>query len=253
MDYLKAFTIGTSGIVIFPHIFTVSNITTFDFSFKSYSLIAPIYFGIMSMLALYISKRNKISLQLGLFLTSILSIIIVVSLNYFVLSNVYSPYKNFDRKGWQKYILGNGLLHLFAFNVSIYLLEKYFHLYPVKIFVIGSSIFSYFITYLKVMKIDYKDKLNYDYKTFAVGEPFFQGLDLLVSLYILNVLMNYNLQESLSIWAVGGSILWLILAFSFKTYQYTGITWIYAFNRVLVTGIVKAFIIYYLIKNLNNT
>ena len=55
MEYLKAFTIGTSGPVWFHHmaLMGLTDEKDYNFSFKDYSLVAPIYYGLMTMLALF--------------------------------------------------------------------------------------------------------------------------------------------------------------------------------------------------------
>ena len=254
MDYLKAFTIGTTGPVFFPHIalLALKNKSYYDYSFKIYSLIGPLYYGIMTMFAVYIGKKFGLSLKSELFYTSILSIIFIVLLNYFYSSKKYKPYKNYDTKDWLSYIILNGGRHLLAFNLIIYNFMKYFSTtWLLKVFIIGSSIFSYFITYLKVLWLDYKNKLNYDYRLFAVGEPFIQGLDLSISLYILQKLVGLNLITSLIIWAIVGSFIWLLLASYKQTYKHENISgWLTAFLRVLLTGFFKVPFFYYLLTNL---
>ncbi len=253
MDYLKSFVIGSSGPVFTQHLalLTLVNQDYYDYSFKVYSMLAPLYYGVMTMFALYFRNRFGLSLRLSLFIISIISIIFITSMSYFFGSKLYKPYKEYDNKGWISYILRNGARHLVAFNIIIYFLEEYFSkIYPLKVFIIGSSALSYLITYLKVALLDYKDKTNYDYKTFAVMEPFIQGIDLLAYVMILYKFLGLSLPITLLIWTVFSSILWLILAYNYQTYNYQDKEWIDAFVRVLLTGFIKAFIIYYLLTRL---
>ena len=87
MDYLKAFVIGSSGLVIFPLLSKIANDNRYEYS-KEYSkkhpLIIPIYYGIMSMLALYIGTKFKVSLYIRFLIVSIISIIIILSTNHFL-------------------------------------------------------------------------------------------------------------------------------------------------------------------------
>ena len=204
------------------------------------------------MLALYIGETFHKTLRMRLFITSLISIIFIVSLNYFVSSNLYKPYSNYSQKDWLKYILTNGGRHFIAFNFVIYYFSEYFSKsWPLKVFIIGSSFFSYFITYLKVLWLDYQKKLNYDYKTFAVGEPFIQGFDLLISLYVLQKILGLGLKPSLLIWNVISSLLWLFLAYIGKTYTHKNLQeWLAAFSRVLLTGFIKIIPIYFLLTKL---
>ena len=252
MDYLKAFTIGTSGPVWFQHMASLALIDDnyYNYSFKAYSLIAPIYYGLMAMFALYIGKTFNLSLSERLFITSIISICFVVLLMYFVSKKYYKPYKSYTTKEWFSYILRNGARHLINFNLIIYYFTKYFSNYWLKVFIVGSSIFSYFITYLKVILADNKNKLNYDYKTFAAAEPLIQGFDLLISLYIYQKILGYGLKDSLILWNIISSLLQLILAYNLKTYKFTDIEWIHYFIRIILTGFIKMLPIYFLLTNL---
>jgi len=253
MDYLKAFTIGTSGPVWFLHMASLSLVdkSYYDYSFKLYSIITPIYFGLMSMLSIFIKKNFNLSLSMSLFITSIISICFVISLMYFISRKKYKPYKNYNKNEWKTYILKNSTRHLIEFNLIIYYFSKYFsNSYWLRIFIIGSSIFSYFLTYFKVIWADNKNKLNYKYETFAVGEPFIQGLDLLVYLYILQKKLGFNLIHSLIFWNIFGSLLQVFLAYNTNNYKYEREEWFYYYIRAILTGFIKIIFFYYLIKYL---
>ena len=253
MDYLKYFVVGTSGPVFTPHLALLALVDEkyYNYSFKLYSFVAPLYYGFMAMFALYLGKTFGLSLSNKLFITSVISILFIVSITYFYAKNKgIKPYSDFTNKQWLTYIILNGGRHLIAYNLVIYYFIKYFSYQPLKIFIIGSSALSYLITYAKVAYLDYQNKINYNYKTFATFEPFIQGFDLLAYMLIFYNLLKFTLQQTLAIWSIGGSLLWLFLAFIIGTYNYNMITWIYAFIRVLLTGIIKAFIFYFLITNL---
>ena len=55
MEYLKAFTIGSSGLVLFPFLSSISRDKRFEFK-KHLYLILPFYYGFMSMLVIFIKK-----------------------------------------------------------------------------------------------------------------------------------------------------------------------------------------------------
>jgi len=253
MDYLRSFLIGTTGLVTFNHVasLALADKSYYDFSFKAYSsFIAPVFYGVMAMLATYLRKSRDLSLRQSLAVTSLIAYVFIICFSYFYSRQHYKPYKNFTRNQWLRYMIDQGMRYMINFNVIIYLLEYYFKIYPVKMFVIGSSMASYLITYLKVMWLDNKGKLKYDYRTFAVGEPFIQGIDLTVFMYVFNKILRYSTKQSLSIWAVGSSFIWLVLALLLGTYKYGFLEWIIAFTRVFLTGVFKAFIFYYLLKHL---
>ena len=253
MDYLKAFTIGTSGPVWFLHMISLSLVDDkyYDFPYKEYSLNLPIYYGIFSILSIIIKKEFNLSLSMSLFITSIISISYFIIQNYYIARKLYKPYKNYTPNEWLRYFFRNGSRHLIAFNLVIYYFTKHFsNYYWLRVFIIGSSIFSYYLTYLKVIWADNKNKLNYKYQTFAAGEPLFQGLDLLISLYILQKLLGFSLIPSLILWNIVGSLLQVFLAYNGKTYKYEGKEWLYYFIRAILTGFIKIIPIYYLITNL---
>lgn len=248
-NYLKSFTIGTSWPVWIQHLsaLALKDKSYYDYSFETYSVILPIYYGLMGMLALYLRERYNLSLERSLFTTSCISIIFVVMLNYFVSRKKFKPYKKYTNREWLEYILRNGARHLIAFNLIMYYTEKNFSTFPnLKIFIIGSSLFSYLMTFLKIQNLKKKGHVNYDYRLFAVFEPLLQGLYLLIS---LSVLKNFSLEKSMFILALVGAIGWYILARTFKTYNYDCDEWDEAFIRVLITSI-KFVGIYYLLLNL---
>ena len=253
MDYLQAFVIGTAGPVWFQHIALLSlrGENEYDYSYKNYSVVLPIYFGIMTMLALYIRKSFKLSLRMSLFIISIISICFVVSLNYFVTRKIYKPYKDYTTTEWIRYILINGSRHIIAFNLIIFYFTKYFlKNYWLRVFIIGSSFFAYIMTYLSVILLDERKKLNYNYKLFAPIEAIKQGLVLVVSLYILQRKLKFSLVKSLMIFALLVPITWPIRAYILKTYNYEGDEWFQGFIKLTIYNSIKIYIVYYLIKNL---
>jgi hypothetical protein len=275
MEYLKAFTIGTSGAVLFQHLapLSLTNKNYYDYSYKAYSIALPFHYGLWTIFALFIKNTLKLSLRTSLFIISILSITSVTYCLYdaehcnflgnticnynsklckfFTPNKMRKPYINYTTKEWLLYFLRNGSRHIINFNLIIYYFTKYFSdYYWLKIFIIGSSIFSYFITYLKVIWKDYESKLNYDYEVFAVAEPFIQGFDLMISLYILQNIFKFNLKYSLILWNIIGSCIQTFLAYKYKTYKYIGIEWLYYFLRTIITGFIKIIIFYYLITYL---
>lgn len=250
MDYLKSFVIGSSGLAFVQHLLLLSlapkSLYTYDY--KTYSFILPLYYGLMNMLATYLGKRYNLDLRQRLLLTSIISIIFIFLLNYFYSRHHYKPYQDFSRNEWVSYLIKNGARHLVNFNIIIYYLEKYFPVsYPLRLFVIGSSVFSFLITYFKVAYVDQLGIPNYKYETFAPAEPFIQGIDFLVTVLLLHNVLGFSLPMTLFLWATLGSVLWLLLAYGYQTYTYQGMGWLWAFLRVVATGLFKSYILYYLV------
>jgi hypothetical protein len=255
MDYLKAFTIGSSGLTWVQHValLALKDETEFGVSIKAYSMIAPIYFGLMTMLAFFIRSKYKFSLAKSLFLVSIISITLVTSLNYFVSSKSIVPYKNYTNNEWISYIFTNGGRHIIEFNLIIYYFAKYFSTnYWLRVFIIGSSFLSFAPTYLRVMHLDNKDKINYSFRNFVAYEATMHGVLLVLSLFIIQKLFGNNLKNNLIIYGSVTAVGWLILAYYFKTYKHKTLTqWLEAFIYVCFKHVIVIFVIYQLLTRLN--
>lgn len=127
MSVLKSFVLGTSILAALPHLIIVGLLRyPPDFSYPLYSVMAPLYFGIMNALGVVLAQHFKWSLRERLFYISLISITFIVALNYFISSRYYKPYSKYSPQEWVMYILRNGVLHLFVFNVILYSIEKLF-------------------------------------------------------------------------------------------------------------------------------
>jgi len=254
MDYLTSFIIGTSPLITFQHFAPMALQNKTNIPYKKYAILAPLYYGLMSMLALGIGKQFDLSLELRLFITSIISIIFITSLNYFYSRKRYEPYKSYTTKEWLYYIIRNGSRHIIAFNLIMLYLEKYFPQSEwLKIFVIGSSAFSYLFAYYDISKLDDLGLINYDYRTFAVVEPFNDGFLYLFYLFILTKLFNFSLKQSLLIKTVLSPIIWLVgIKYIFNTYGYeTNKEYMMTFLRMFFKSFVgNNIIFYYLLTHL---
>ena len=93
--------------------------------------------------------------------------------------------------------------------------------------------------------------MNYDYEEFTAIEPYKQGAELMFAVFVLKKMLGVSLRDSLIIYSVLGSVLWLVSAYNLKTYKYNSRSeWQTAFTRVFVEKIVKYFVIYHLLINL---
>ena len=255
MEYLKSFIIGSSGPVFFQYLalLALKEKNYYDYSFKTYSILCPLFFGIINVISTYFEKVFNLSLQTRLLYTSVISFLILLSFNYFYSRKRYKPYKNYSTKEWLSYIILNGGRHLISFSVIIYLITKYFSKsWLLRVFIIGSSAISFLPTFLKVQYLDKQNKLNYDYKMFAIFEPFIQGFELLTFLWILNKKLQIPLFKSLLIKVFSASLLWFILAKTNKTYKYENSKeWLIALTRVFITRLLYLYPMYYLLTNIN--
>jgi len=257
MDYLKSFVIGTSGLITLPHFayFAFEREKTSDYPFIPYSVLAPLYYGLANMFALYLGKRFGFSLEKRLFITSILSIALIFSLSYFVSKERWEPYKSYTMKDWIYYLISNGMKHLASFNLLIYNFEKYFSkVFLLKVFLIGNSAISYLINYFKVIQLYYLKKINYDYRYFSLVEPLSHGINLVLVAIVLKRILNVSMKKSIfigsliipSIWAYGAC------CHGFKYYNLSKKELIRDVIVIFMYSLVKYnVVLYYLIKNLN--
>lgn len=121
-SYLTAFIAGSSLPVFAMFFMAVANYKKegiINFSYERYSLLAPFYFGMMSMFAIFLMRWMKISLQSAFFIVSIISVIFITSFIKYI--NVY---KFKEQKMWNKQFVTVSLAHFFTYNIVIYLILK---------------------------------------------------------------------------------------------------------------------------------
>jgi hypothetical protein len=134
----------------------------------------------------------------------------------------------------------------------MYYIEKYFpKSYLLKVFIIGTSAISYLLTFYNVGLVDKENRIIFDYKTFTVVEPIIQGLLFVFCAIVLKDALNITLFNSLMLGAILGPIIWLFSVIKLKTYKYNTNTELFnAFMRVLVAGLLKYYVLYYLLLKL---
>ena len=90
------------------------------YTYYSYTLRAPLYFGVANSLSLYIATKYNLSFRMRFLTISILTYLGITTFTYFIKKS----YK-FSKKEWQKYFLKQFLAYMIVWNVVIYNLEKY--------------------------------------------------------------------------------------------------------------------------------
>ena len=225
MEYLKEFIIGTSGLVIFPLLTNYSNYSKYNYDVK-FSFIIPIYYGFMCVLSIFIKNKFKISHQLSLLLISILSCIVILIVNHVLIDKYYIKNKSKKHKTTY-YIIQDIIRELITFNLIISGLSTLFDKYDfMKIFVIGSSLFTYYFNYYSISKgailsarsDSKKNVVNYDYKDFAITEPIVYGLPLVIGLYIGVNILKLNLVTGMILYQIISSFIMTLIAKSTKMY-----------------------------------
>lgn len=118
--YLRSFVIGSSLPVVILYFLRVMNIgdDVKNYSYEAYSIIAPLYFGLMNMLSLYASENFGWDLRKRLIITGLLSPLIVMTV-----ARVFGSY-NFVQADWFSYFIRIFINHFLTYNVIIYFLEN---------------------------------------------------------------------------------------------------------------------------------
>jgi len=122
--YLRSFIIGASLPVMAPYLIglLILDDKYKNFSNKAYevyTIVAPLYFGLMNVLFLYFSKNFNWTLMERMIYAGIVSAVLVTTL--VGLFNVY----NYTPIEWTRYHIRHMITHFLTFVVIIYLLEKY--------------------------------------------------------------------------------------------------------------------------------
>jgi len=113
MKSIQHFIVGSSLPVVILHYFLVYYHKKKKYSYFTYSILAPLFLGLLNVLKHYLFKKVTITEVL---LFSILSANIVFSIAYSL-----DKY-DFSKKEWMIYYLRMNLLHFYIYNI-IYILE----------------------------------------------------------------------------------------------------------------------------------
>jgi hypothetical protein len=120
-NYLRAFIIGSSILVILPHFLAVAGLdeTKMNYTYKQYTFVAPVYYGLMNMLSLYLALLLNLSIRQRFVLIGSLSPLIVIAFSYF--SKTYK----YNEQEWIKYGIQLFIKHFLIWNIVIFLLDKF--------------------------------------------------------------------------------------------------------------------------------
>ena len=121
MEYLRAFVIGSSMLVFLPHFIAVANLdeTKMNYTYKQYTFVAPLYYGIMNMISLYLALLFHLSDRNRYLLIGTASPLLVVSFSYLFKTYTY------ENKEWINYAIGLFVKHFLIWNVIVYNLNKF--------------------------------------------------------------------------------------------------------------------------------
>lgn len=117
--YIRTFIIGSSIPVVLPFLLSVQKLgTEKNYTYETYTIIAPLYFGIMNMISLYIKQRFTLTDRQRYVLIGVISPCLVVM--FARLSKSY----NFTPTEWIQYTIRLSLVHFMTWNIVIYSLEQ---------------------------------------------------------------------------------------------------------------------------------
>ena len=120
-SFLRAFVLGTSALVVFPHYFAVANadVSKLNYTYETYTFIAPLYYGLMNVLSLYLALSFSLSRRQRYLLIGIISPLIVVAFSYVTKTYTYSDME------WVQYATGLILKHFLNWNIVVFSLDKF--------------------------------------------------------------------------------------------------------------------------------
>lgn len=119
MGYLRSFIIGSSWLVFVLFFLSVMRISNKirNYSYKSYTIIAPLYLGLMNTFSLYLARRFNLTMRQRYVVIGLISPIIVI-----IFAKITSAY-NFTASEWFRYSLRIIIKHFLIFNIIVYYLE----------------------------------------------------------------------------------------------------------------------------------
>jgi hypothetical protein len=120
-SYLRAFVIGSSYLVFFPHFLAVgmSEDKQLNYSYKQYTFVAPVYLGLINMISLYFANIYNLSRRMRYVIFGSISPLLVSSF-----SLIFQTY-NYTNERWIIYVIGLFIKHFLIFNIIIFSLDKY--------------------------------------------------------------------------------------------------------------------------------
>lgn len=119
-NYLQSFIVGSSFPVLFPFFAAVARLPSSikNYTYEDYTLLAPLYLGLMNVLATYLGERFDLSPRQRYVLVGVISPLIVIAIAYSLRSY------NYTQCEWIRYSLMLIVKHFLVFNVIVYSIEK---------------------------------------------------------------------------------------------------------------------------------
>jgi hypothetical protein len=120
-NYLRAFVIGSSCIVVLPFYYIVFHFDKkkFNYNYDSYTFLAPIVLGLMNVFSLFICEKYNLSRRERFLVISIIAPTLVMLT--IILFKIY----NYTTIQWINHIIKLYLVYFLMWNVVVYNLDKY--------------------------------------------------------------------------------------------------------------------------------
>ncbi len=120
MKYLRAFVIASSFLVFLPHFIAVASLdeTKINYTYKQYTFIAPLYYGLMNMVSLYLALQFNLSNRERYLLIGTISPLIVILFAY-----LFKTY-DYDYSEWISYGIRLFIKHFLIWNIVVYYLNN---------------------------------------------------------------------------------------------------------------------------------
>lgn len=120
-SFLRAFVLGTSALIVFPHYLAVANLdpSKLNYTYESYTFIAPLYYGLMNVVSLYLALAFSLSRRQRYLLIGVVSPLLVASLAYIFKTYPFSPTE------WLWYAARLFGMHFLNWNIVVFSLDKF--------------------------------------------------------------------------------------------------------------------------------
>ena len=119
MQYLRAFVIGSSFAVFSLFFLFVMHSDQKQYSYETYTLVAPLALGVGNALSLWFSNRYRIKPRKRFFLLGLIAPTCVALFAYGTKAYVLTV------QGWIRYVAALYLLYFFVCNVVLYQLDRH--------------------------------------------------------------------------------------------------------------------------------
>ena len=116
-EYLNAFLVGSSWPVFISFFLVVARIEK-KYTYETYTVFAPLVFGLFNVFSLFLAKRFKLSLRTRFVLIGLLAPVVVFAFTF--LTGSYSK----TSSEWLLYAVYLFVQYFLVFNVIVYNLHK---------------------------------------------------------------------------------------------------------------------------------